>query len=82
MPTKYFADQFDDEEVLFVFRKHPIVMRVGLILGSLGPLLGVIPAAIWPALGFGWFYGGLVLGCLPAALAYRRSLMDGISIRF
>jgi hypothetical protein len=29
MAQKYFADQFEDEEVLFVFRKHPIVMRKG-----------------------------------------------------
>lgn len=38
--VKYFADQFDDEEVLFVFRKHPIVMRRGLIIGALGVLAG------------------------------------------
>jgi hypothetical protein len=37
---KYFPDQFDDEEVLFVFRKHPIVMRRGLVWGSLGLLVG------------------------------------------
>lgn len=37
---KYFPDQFDDEEVLFVFRKHPIVMRKGLIVGSIGLLVG------------------------------------------
>lgn len=62
MPQKYFADQFDDEEVLFVFRKHPIVMRKGLVFGLFGPLLGVIPAAIKPDLGFGWFFGGLTIG--------------------
>ncbi|MEO6761678.1 MAG: PH domain-containing protein [Candidatus Saccharimonadales bacterium] len=38
--TKYFSDQFDGEEVLFVFRKHPIVMRWGLILSGLGLLVG------------------------------------------
>jgi len=38
--VKYFPDQFDDEEVLYVFRKHPIVMRKGLIWGSLGLLVG------------------------------------------
>lgn len=39
-PQKYFADQFDDEEVLFVFRKHPIVMRKGLIFGMGSWLIG------------------------------------------
>jgi hypothetical protein len=39
---KYFPDQFDDEEVLFVFRKHPVVMRKGLIWGSLGLLVGPV----------------------------------------
>lgn len=38
--AKYFEDQFDDEEVLFVFRKHPIVMRKGLVYGSLATLVG------------------------------------------
>jgi hypothetical protein len=28
-PEKLFPDQLDGEEVLFVFRKHPIVMRKG-----------------------------------------------------
>lgn len=37
---KYFDDQFDDEEVLFVFRKHPIVMRKGLIIGLAAWLIG------------------------------------------
>ncbi|HSX07980.1 MAG TPA: PH domain-containing protein [Candidatus Saccharimonadales bacterium] len=40
MPQKYFADQFDHEEVLFIFRKHPIVMRRGLIIAGLGVLVG------------------------------------------
>jgi hypothetical protein len=68
MPEKYFADQFDDEEVLYVFRKHPIVMRKGLIFGMVAILLGLLPAAIKPSLGFGWFFGGIgigmVIGCL------------------
>lgn len=37
---KYFADQMDDEEVLYVFRKHPIVMRKGMIIGLLATLVG------------------------------------------
>jgi len=39
---KYFEDQFDDEEVLFVFRKHPIVMRKGLIFSSFATLVGPV----------------------------------------
>lgn len=38
--TRYFDDQFEDEDVLYVFRKHPLVMRKGLIFGSLGLLVG------------------------------------------
>lgn len=39
-PVKYFDTQFDDEEVLYVFRKHPIVMRKGLVIGMLAWLVG------------------------------------------
>jgi len=37
---KYFKEQFDGEEVRLVFKKHPIVMRKGLILASAGLLVG------------------------------------------
>ena len=37
---KYFEDQLDDEDVLYVFRKHPIVMRKGIILWAVGMLVG------------------------------------------
>jgi hypothetical protein len=63
MAQKYFADQFDDEEVLFVFRKHPIVMRRGIILGMLALLAGTIPALIDPrysVLFIGWTIGAVV----------------------
>lgn len=69
-PHKYFEDQFDDEEVLYVFRRHPIVMRVGLVVGMLGPLVGILPAAIRPELGFGFFFGGLAAGCILGLLIF------------
>jgi len=72
-PQKYFDDQFDDEEVLFVFHKHPVVMRKGLVFGLLGPLIGIIPAAINPNLGFNYFFGGLGLGCLLGLLIFAPS---------
>lgn len=65
---KYFRDQMDDEEVLYVFKRHPIVMRKGIVLFSIGPLLGVLPATIRPELGFGWFFGGMLGGFLLGAL--------------
>lgn len=67
---KYFADQLDGEEVLFIFRKHPIVMRKGLVISMLGPLIGVLPAAFRPELGFGWFFGGLLGGVLLGGLFF------------
>src|SRR5205807_2077363 len=50
----------DDEEVLLVFRKHPIVMRKGLIFGCLALLLALIPALIKPE--YSYFFGGLIGG--------------------
>jgi len=63
---KYFKEQFDDEEVLLVFRKHPIVMRKGLILSMVGILAGTIPALIWPD----WthFFFGLIGGFMLGAI--------------
>ena len=72
-PKKLFEDQYDDETVLYFFRLHPIVMRYGLIFGMLGPLVGVIPAAIFPDLGFGAFFGGLGIGCLVGAIIFGFS---------
>jgi len=86
---KYFADQFDDEEVLYVFHKHPVVMRKGLVLAMLGPLIGIIPAAVKPDLGFGWFFGGLAAGFLlgllllfPAWIAWHYSVFITTDQRF
>lgn len=49
---KYFEDQFDDEEVEMVFRKHPIVMRKGFIFGMLlwlvGPVIMLILTFVHP----------------------------------
>lgn len=69
-PEKYFADQFDDEEVLYVFRKHPVVMRRGLIVGLLFLVFGVIPSAVAPQIGFGWFFGGLAIGFVVGAIVF------------
>lgn len=59
---KLFKGQYDDEEVLMVFRKHPVVMRKGLILFMVAILLGTIPSFIKPE--FSYLYGGLAIGFL------------------
>lgn len=48
MAEKYFEDQFDNEEVLLVFRKHPVVMRRGFIAAMLVLLLGSVPSLFNP----------------------------------
>lgn len=70
-PPKYFDDQFDNEEVLFVFRKHPVVMRKGLVLAMFAILLGTIPALIKPE--YSYFFGGLAAGFVLAILVYLPS---------
>jgi hypothetical protein len=71
MSQKYFADQFDDEEVLYVFRKHPIVMRRGLIFSMLAILLGVLPSLAKPE--YSVFFGGLIGGLVLGVLVYLPS---------
>lgn len=74
-PIRYFKEQFDDEEVLLVFRKHPIVMRKGLIFASVGllvPMLYTLALTViyannpdkLPSVNF--FYGALAAGFVLA----------------
>ena len=65
---KLFKEQFDDEEVLLVFRKHPVVMRKGLVIASFAILLGTVPALIKPE--FSWFFGGLAAGFVLSGLVF------------
>jgi hypothetical protein len=63
---KYFEDQFDDEELLFVFRKHPIVMRKGLMISVFLLLLGTAPSFIKPE--YTYLFGGLAVGLVLGML--------------
>ena len=71
---KHFKEQFDEEETLFVFRKHPVVMRKGLILGMFGLLIGPLYTLILtyvrpdnpPSMGF--FFLSLIVGALIGSL--------------
>jgi hypothetical protein len=63
---KYFSDQFDDETMLLMFRKHPVVMRKEILIASVVLLLGVIPALVVPT--YAVFFGGLGSGFLASFL--------------
>ncbi len=65
---KYFDDQLEDEEVLFVFRKHPVVMRKGLIIAMLAILLGTLPSLIKPE--YIYLFGGLAGGLLLSVIIF------------
>lgn len=71
MSYKYFPDQFDDEEMLLLFRKHPVVMRKSLIVASLMLLVGTLPALVKPT--FVVFFGGLGVGLLLCFLVMFRA---------
>ncbi|HEY5668120.1 MAG TPA: PH domain-containing protein [Candidatus Saccharimonadales bacterium] len=71
MAQKYFADQFEDEEVLYVFRKHPIVMRKGLIIGMLAILFGTVPALFDPR--YSVYFIGLLCGMGIGTLLFLPS---------
>jgi hypothetical protein len=66
MAEKHFPDQFEDEEVLFVFRKHPVVMRRGLILSLLAVLAGTLPSLFNPT--YATYLIGLACGLVLGAL--------------
>lgn len=63
-PDKYFDDQLDGEDLLYVFRKHPVVMRKGLVYAMLAVVLGTIPSLIKPE--YSYLLGGLGAGFLLA----------------
>jgi len=70
--TKHFKQQFDDEDTLLVFRKHPVVMRKGLIFAAFAMLVGPLYTIILtytdksspPTLPF--FFGSLAASFLLA----------------
>jgi hypothetical protein len=71
MAHKYFEDQFEDEEVLFVFRKHPVVMRRGFVVAMVAILLGTVPSLFNPA--YSTYFIGLAVGIVVGALVMLPS---------
>lgn len=68
MATKHFDDQLENEDVLLVFRKHPVIMRRGLIVSMLCLLVGVLPSIIKPVISY--FFIGLLAGFVVGMLFF------------
>lgn len=68
---KYFDDQLEGEELLYVFKKHPVVMRKGLILASIAIVLGTIPSLVRPE--YSYLLGGLAAGFMLAGILFLPS---------
>ena len=71
---KHFPHQLDGEELLFVFRKHPIVMRKGLVLGLLALLGGTVPSLIKPE--YSYLFGGLAIGFVLGLIVFIPSYIS------
>jgi hypothetical protein len=74
MSKKIFSEQFDDEEVLLVFNKHPLVMRREIVIASVLLLLSVIPGVVKPT--YVVFFGGLAIGFVLAGLVMFYGWMN------
>ena len=72
MTKPAFEGQHDDEEVLEVYRHHPVVLRKGLYGMLIMTTLGLIPSAIWPErTELLWaILGGFLLGLLAFFYAW------------
>ncbi len=66
--NKYFEDQLDGEDLLYVFRKHPVVMRKGLIIAMLAILLGTVPSLIKPE--YIYLFGGMAAGFVLSGILF------------
>lgn len=84
--SRYFSEQFDDEDVMLVFRKHPIVMRKGLLFASLAVLVGPLYTLILtyvdknnpPSITF--FFLSFLLSLALAAVVIFRGGYAGILV--
>ena len=86
--NEQFEGQLPDEEVLQMFRKHPVVMRKGLIIASAGLLVGPLLTTLLttefgmnlfnmeeiPSMNF--FFGALLASLVLSAILFFPSWMS------
>ncbi len=72
--AEMFPGQHSEEEVEFVFRQHPVVMRKALIL-SLGLFtVAVAPIAFWPHQSWAWW--SVLVGFVVALLIFGYRMLS------
>jgi Bacterial PH domain len=64
--AQQFEGQHDNEEVIFMFRRHPVAMRKGFYMLLIPFVVASVPVLVWPDnLNLLWLaVGGLVLGLI------------------
>ena len=67
-----FEGQRADEEVIYVFRRHPVTASKGLVFLLIMVALGFLPCLMWPNDGHMWFVwiGFVVVGLLGLGYSY------------
>ena len=68
MPERYFEDQYDDETILLLFRRHIVVMRQHLIIATVLIVLASALVLVWPVPTWKVFWLSLLGGCLAGVL--------------
>lgn len=77
--NRQFDGQFDDEEVFFIFRRHPVVMRRGFLIVAAGILIGAFVGMFMSrdayTLGefFTQFFGPVGIGFLIGMVGFMYS---------
>ena len=72
--AELFPGQHPEEEIEFVFRQHPVVMRKTLILSLAIFTAGVVPIAFWPQEAWAWW--SVLAGFVVALLFFGYRLLS------
>ena len=67
MPARYFKDQYDDETMLMLFRRHIVIIRKQFLVAGLVIVLAMLPVFFWVET-LKAFWISLLIGVLVAGL--------------
>ena len=69
-----FDGQHEEESVKFIFRRHFITVRNGILFMLIVMLIGALPMFMWPDLGYMFwiFVGSIIVGLLGFGYSYIK----------